>query len=289
MKWGTWQHLYYFTLVKFAISTMLKVNQCGIYDAEFSQIKYDHRLTGDLTDTLFLVSLRQCLTKCMLHTTCKSVNYIRQNETCELSSSLSYKTCDLPGVVYQPAKGWNHFQTDIKKRAVGSRCAVNNPCQDFERCEDTCNGGQQCVMIGAYLQSCLNGPFTQSTTYSVSHPANKAFDMNEQTYSHTSGNKGVSHWIKVQFGGRQFFVSGIEVVNRVLSSHQSKRNDNADIISILNGVETKVGNIGELGLRRSYGVMRKADALKLYYDASVAAEVDGIMNFMEIWVNGWIE
>ena len=111
---------YYFTLVKFTLSTMLKVNQCGIYDAEFSKIKYDHRLVGSLIDTLYLISLRQCLTKCMLNTSCKSVNYMRHNQTCDLSSSLSQEhECNpLAGIVYEQAEGWNHFQTDFKKRAV---------------------------------------------------------------------------------------------------------------------------------------------------------------------------
>ena len=113
-------YVYYFTLVKLTFSTILKVNQCGIYDAEFSKIKYDHRLVGSLTDTLYLVSLRQCLTKCMLHTTCKSANYMRQNQTCEFLSSLSQEhACNpLSGIVYEQAEGWNHFLTDFKKKTV---------------------------------------------------------------------------------------------------------------------------------------------------------------------------
>ena len=114
--------------------------------------------------------------------------------------------------------------------------------------------------------------------------------MDETTHTHTAVDKTVAHWIKAEFG-RQYFVTGITVVNRIdaLDSRQQKRNDNADIIAILDGLETTVGNIGELWVRRSYGIMRKADELKLYYNATVAAQIDGCMNIKEIWVYGWVE
>ena len=53
----------------------------------------------------------------MFHPSCQSVNFMRQNETCELLGNSAQK--NLTGnAVFVSANGWNHFETDYDKKLV---------------------------------------------------------------------------------------------------------------------------------------------------------------------------
>uniref|UniRef100_A0A7M5XLV4 Apple domain-containing protein n=1 Tax=Clytia hemisphaerica TaxID=252671 RepID=A0A7M5XLV4_9CNID len=106
-----------FVILIFVKANILKLPECGKYDAEFSKITYHQRLLGDILKTLDFISLRKCLTKCMLHPTCQSVNFMRQNETCELLGNSARRNSS-GNSLFSPAKGWNHFETDYDKKTV---------------------------------------------------------------------------------------------------------------------------------------------------------------------------
>ena len=94
---------------------MLKLPECGIFDAEFSHIKYNYRLNGSIESVLHSTSLRECVQKCTVHPVCQSVNYMRQNLTCEFigDSLLDCSTSEEFTLI--AVDGWNHFETKDKK------------------------------------------------------------------------------------------------------------------------------------------------------------------------------
>lgn len=95
-------------------SRMLKIHECNLYDAEFSFIKYNYRFTENISSTIHQLSLRQCETNCAIHPTCKSVNYMRENSTCELVDS-SIQSCSVNVTkFFQEIDGWNHIETRDK-------------------------------------------------------------------------------------------------------------------------------------------------------------------------------
>ena len=92
---------------------MLKLKECNIYDAEFSRIKYGYRLTGNSLEFLYQISLRKCVSDCTHHIECRSVNYHRENSTCEfLGVAVNSFVQDVDNLLKAP--GWNHFETNDK-------------------------------------------------------------------------------------------------------------------------------------------------------------------------------
>jgi len=91
---------------------MLKLNECAIYDAEFSEITYNKKAnsSSNMIAPLYGLQLPQCLRKCTLHPECLSVNYLRSNLTCEF---LAETKCAI-SITMTPADGWNHFETKEK-------------------------------------------------------------------------------------------------------------------------------------------------------------------------------
>ena len=78
------QHAVIILFVSSVCGYMLKDLSCSLVDAEFGNIRYGSRLLQGVLSTLSLIGLRQCLTKCLTHPTCKSVNYNRKNQLCDL-------------------------------------------------------------------------------------------------------------------------------------------------------------------------------------------------------------
>ena len=106
--------IFSFASLSIVINHMLKQPECGLYDAEFSLIKYGYRLTKNILSTLSSVTLRHCLTHCTLHPTCQSVNYMRDNSKCELIDS-TIQSCDIDFTnLFIQADGWNHVETKDK-------------------------------------------------------------------------------------------------------------------------------------------------------------------------------
>ena len=97
--------------VGICVSHMLKLSECSNYDGKFSKIKYDQRLVGDILAFIGAISLRECLTKCLYDPICLTVNYRRENSTCELLG--------VAVQVYDPTKNgtlvsaprWHHYET----------------------------------------------------------------------------------------------------------------------------------------------------------------------------------
>ena len=106
---------------------ILKLPECHKFDAIFSKIKYNKKLNGTILQTFDLTrfgadSLRRCLRDCTIHPKCWSVNYMRQNSTCELLESV-YQSCT-DEATWLDAIGWNHFETDHLLKTVSSTFKV---------------------------------------------------------------------------------------------------------------------------------------------------------------------
>ena len=129
---------------------------------------------------------------------------------------------------------------------------------------------------------------------SNNRPAEKAFDGDEKTISHTLEDRSVAHWIKATFGKR-VFITHVIFVNRLewLSDARLKRNDNTDLKTILHEggqtTETVFGNTGDLYDRITLQCNRLADELEAYQSAANAAINGGVLNIGEIWVYGHVD
>jgi len=99
---------------------MLKVTDCSLYDAEFSVLHRDMRFPqGIYSPVLYETNLKQCLTKCVLDTSCLSVNYLKSNGTCEFVDVDLYRIAlPITDHMFEEAPGWVHFNTK-DKNAVG--------------------------------------------------------------------------------------------------------------------------------------------------------------------------
>ena len=104
------------------ISTlMLKNLTCGLYDAEFSKITYNKRLEQDIVTSLTPLGMRQCVTRCTTHPICRSVNYNRLQQICELLGvTLNWLNGKGGGLTHnlKEAIGWNHLDTDHKVAVI---------------------------------------------------------------------------------------------------------------------------------------------------------------------------
>uniref|UniRef100_A0A7M5UJ30 Apple domain-containing protein n=1 Tax=Clytia hemisphaerica TaxID=252671 RepID=A0A7M5UJ30_9CNID len=121
------------------VTHMLKLSECNNYDGKFSKIKYNHRLIGDMLVVIETISLRGCLTKCLYHSVCLTVNYRRDNSTCELLGVAIQVFNPVKNTTLLLAPGWHHYETDYTAKQLGRWCTANKPsCLENERCEDTC-------------------------------------------------------------------------------------------------------------------------------------------------------
>ena len=96
---------------------MLKNLTCGLYDAEFSNFKYNQRLEQDIVTSLSPLGMRQCLIRCTTHPICRSVNYYRLGQICELLGvTLNWAGGTGGGFIHNliRASGWNHVDTRDK-------------------------------------------------------------------------------------------------------------------------------------------------------------------------------
>ena len=122
MKINTQNTLFFTIFIIFCISIgfshVLQLKQCHDYDAEFSQITYGRRLLGDIFTTLDSISLRGCLSKCLYHLGCLSVNYMRANQICEILGNTVQQNSSLYAVLASNESDWNHFETNYNRKAV---------------------------------------------------------------------------------------------------------------------------------------------------------------------------
>uniref|UniRef100_A0A7M5WQY1 Apple domain-containing protein n=1 Tax=Clytia hemisphaerica TaxID=252671 RepID=A0A7M5WQY1_9CNID len=289
MKGGT---LILLLWTNISLSHILRLPECNNYDAKFSKISYHQRLIGNILKTLDFISLRKCLTKCMWHLRCQSVNFKRQNETCELLGN-SLQSNLTGNVLSVPQTGWIHFETDYDEKTLGRWCSNgnNNPCNMItERCEDRCVGNYQCVQHGEQLQSLVQTATQSSDHKSGNQPAELAFDGLEDTHSCTNREQYAPHWIKATFNQR-VFIEYVILVNRanLIGTEHGVRNDFIDFFTVLyidgQSIKTKFGNTGHIvGGRKTMLCQKYAD--ELYANQPVTQGPYGYMNIAEILIYG---
>lgn len=102
-----------FLILKFAIvkSTILRLPECGQYDAEFSVVSVDKKVETGLFLQIQNASTLDCVEKCTFHGTCYSVNYHRQQRLCELLN-----VDDIFQYYRATAFGWVYQQTPFKTK-----------------------------------------------------------------------------------------------------------------------------------------------------------------------------
>lgn len=104
--------------LSFTFSHVFQLKQCNNFDAEFSKVTYGQRLLGEILLTLSSLSLRGCLTECMYHLGCLSVNYMREDSTCEILGNTIQRNIEEHVTVLTNQTGWNHFETNYDRKAV---------------------------------------------------------------------------------------------------------------------------------------------------------------------------
>ena len=101
-------------LISLVVGFMLKDSSCSLFDAEFGKIRYGVRYTQNTIVSLSSILLRQCLTKCLMHPICLSVNYNRKDQLCELLDvNLHCGGGGWQGYL-ETNSSWNHFDTTNK-------------------------------------------------------------------------------------------------------------------------------------------------------------------------------
>eukprot|EP00111_Clytia_hemisphaerica_P001715 TCONS_00004857-protein len=267
-------------------SHVFQLDQCRNFDAEFSKITYGQRLIGDIFQTLSLLSLRECLTKCLYYLGCLSVNYNRDDSTCEILGNTIQRNISDQTDILSGDEEWNHFETNYDRKEIGTSCFRNNPCGSDKRCVDNCNGLSVCVPLTVEsLHNHIQNP-TSSSVYNSDTPAPNAFDGNEATLFHsgvTGSAQMTTHWLRAEFQTR-VFIDYVVFVNRL---HFYEREHNIDLKTVLsiNGQEvmTWFGNTGKIKLRRAFLCMRQADGIYIEQPQAVSAKT---IHIEEIWVYG---
>ena len=113
--------IFLFVTISFRLSLphILRLSECALYDAIFSQITYHNRLIGNILTLIEMISLRKCLTRCVYSSGCFSVNYMRENEKCELVGDAAQQN-STGSVSFEEADGWNHFETNYNITTVSA-------------------------------------------------------------------------------------------------------------------------------------------------------------------------
>ena len=107
----------FLTIFQASSSMILREKQCNLYDAEFSKIFHHRRLVGNILELIDLLTLRDCLTKCLHHPNCHSVNYMRRDQKCELMDD-AFQLNITRTVSFAIADEWNHFETNYNRKTV---------------------------------------------------------------------------------------------------------------------------------------------------------------------------
>ena len=93
---------------------MLKNLECGLYDAEFSVIKKNHRFNSDIFKTNQNQEVQECLHGCTIHPNCYSANYKHDGKVCEFVSATTatFRKKNVENLL--SAIGWTYFDTKDK-------------------------------------------------------------------------------------------------------------------------------------------------------------------------------
>ena len=93
---------------------MLKNLECGLYDAEFSVNKKNHRFNNNIIKTNQNQDLQECLHGCTVYPNCYSANYKHDEKVCEFVSATTatFRKKNIENLL--PAIGWTYFDTKDK-------------------------------------------------------------------------------------------------------------------------------------------------------------------------------
>eukprot|EP00111_Clytia_hemisphaerica_P007179 TCONS_00020869-protein len=221
----------------------------------------------------------------MYHLGCLSVNYMREDSTCEILGNTIQRNIEEHVTVLTNQTGWNHFETNYDRKAIGITCSRSNPCPSDKRCVDNCDGLASCVPLTVEaLHSHVQTATSSSFSDTARGPAS-AFDGNEGTMFHTA-HLMTGHWVKAEFNNR-VFIDYVVFVNRNSYPTLSYRSDLIDLKTILtvNGQTTMTwfANTGDMGERRIFSCMRQADGI---YAEQPQVVGHNALNFQEIWIYG---
>ena len=108
------RHTVFLVIMSSVVGFMLKDLSCSLFDAEFGKIRYGVRYAQNVIVSHSSILLRQCLTKCLMHPICLSVNYNRKAQLCELLDvNLHCGGGGWQGHL-ETNSSWNHFDTKNK-------------------------------------------------------------------------------------------------------------------------------------------------------------------------------
>uniref|UniRef100_A0A8W8MM01 Sushi domain-containing protein n=1 Tax=Magallana gigas TaxID=29159 RepID=A0A8W8MM01_MAGGI len=96
----------------------------------FSKLQRGHRLDRKLIQTFTEVSFLDCVTECMVTPRCKSVNYFKGANYCELN----YENKTTAGTRYMDSAGWvysekEHWPKELAGACSNSTCEINQTCK----------------------------------------------------------------------------------------------------------------------------------------------------------------
>ena len=108
---------------------LLRIQECEIYDAEFSVKKSNYRLNIAVVKEVQNLRLDKCIHQCTLHENCYSINYNKPEMRCEF---LGYTTGGFKRNIEElmPADGWTYIETKFKKTVSFQRLIF---CHSFNK------------------------------------------------------------------------------------------------------------------------------------------------------------
>ena len=108
-------YLWLIVLVKLVGSEILRLNKCSKFDAHFSVYKKDKKLVGGLIlARLESHTWNDCVSGCIRHDDCKSINYNMDPRICEL---LDVETGN-EGARFESHHDWMHVETPKNRTKV---------------------------------------------------------------------------------------------------------------------------------------------------------------------------
>eukprot|EP00105_Crassostrea_gigas_P046625 XP_019930773.1 PREDICTED: uncharacterized protein LOC105348035 isoform X2 [Crassostrea gigas] len=96
----------------------------------FSKLQRGHRLDRKLIQTFTEVSFLDCVTECMVTPRCKSVNYFKGANYCELN----YENKTTAETNYMDSAGWVYSEKDHWPKELAGACS-NSPCEINQTCK----------------------------------------------------------------------------------------------------------------------------------------------------------
>uniref|UniRef100_A0A8W8ML71 Uncharacterized protein n=1 Tax=Magallana gigas TaxID=29159 RepID=A0A8W8ML71_MAGGI len=103
----------------------------------FSKLQRGHRLDRKLIQSFTEVSFLDCVTECMVTPRCKSVNYFKGANYCELN----YENKTTAETMYMDSAGWvysekEHWPKELAGACSNSTCEINQTCKHKRYSED---------------------------------------------------------------------------------------------------------------------------------------------------------